>query len=97
DPGPTASPFQSERAALRFVTSQRSEKRFRPPVAEIDAMAKATQKIALSASRDIPFNKLVLSQSNVRRVKAGVSIEELAEDLARRTLMQRLTVSACLE
>ncbi len=41
-------------------------------------MAKAVQKITLSASRDIPFNKLALSQVNVRRVKAGVSIEELA-------------------
>ena len=48
-------------------------------------MAIAVQKITLSASRDIPFNKLVLSQANVRRVKAGVSIEELAEDIARRT------------
>jgi hypothetical protein len=37
-----------------------------------------------AASRDIPFNRLVLSQSNVRRVKAGLSIEELAEDIARR-------------
>ena len=46
-------------------------------------MATAVQKITLSSSRDIPFNKLVLSQSNVRRVKAGVSIEELAEDIAR--------------
>jgi ParB family chromosome partitioning protein len=36
-------------------------------------MATAVRKITLSASRDIPFNKLVLSQSNVRRVKAGVS------------------------
>ena len=52
----------------------------------------AVQKIALSSSRDIPFNKLVLSQSNVRRIKAGVSIEELAEDIARRTLLQSLTV-----
>ncbi len=34
------------------------------------------QKITLSASRDIPFNKLMLSQSNVRHVKAGVSIVE---------------------
>jgi hypothetical protein len=42
-------------------------------------MAKTVQKITLSLSRDIPFNKLVLSQSNVRRVKAGVSIEDLAE------------------
>ena len=50
------------------------------------------QKIILSSSRDIPFNKLLLSQSNVRRIKAGVSIEELAEDIARRTLLQSLTV-----
>ena len=55
-------------------------------------MATAIQKITLSSSRDIPFNKLVLSQSNVRRVKAGVSIEELAEDIARRTLLQGLNV-----
>jgi ParB family chromosome partitioning protein len=55
-------------------------------------MAKALPKIALSVSRDIPFNKLVLSQSNVRRIKAGVAIEELAEDIARRTMLQSLTV-----
>ncbi|WP_163268328.1 ParB/RepB/Spo0J family partition protein [Chelativorans alearense] len=55
-------------------------------------MATASHKITLSASRDIPFNKLVLSQSNVRRVKAGVSIEELAEDIARRGLLQSLNV-----
>ena len=57
-------------------------------------MATAVQKITLSASRDIPFNKLVLSQANVRRVKAGISIEELAEDIARRTLLQSLCVRA---
>ena len=50
------------------------------------------QKIVLSSSRDIPFNKLLLSQSNVRRIKAGVSIEELAEDIGRRTLLQSITV-----
>ena len=55
-------------------------------------MATATQKITLSSSRDIPFNKLVLSQSNVRRVKAGVSVEELAESIARRGLIQSLHV-----
>lgn len=55
-------------------------------------MATAVKKITLSSSRDIPFNKLVLSQSNVRRIKAGVSIEELAEDIARRTLLQSITV-----
>ena len=58
-------------------------------------MATAVRKITLSPSRDIPFNKLVLSQSNVRRVKAGVSIEELAEDIARRTLLPRAPRPAC--
>ena len=55
-------------------------------------MATAVQKVTLSSSRDIPFNKLVLSQSNVRRVKAGVSVEELAESIARRGLIQSLHV-----
>ncbi len=55
-------------------------------------MATAAKKITLSSSRDIPFNKLVLSQANVRRVKAGVSIEELADDIARRGLLQGLSV-----
>jgi ParB family transcriptional regulator, chromosome partitioning protein len=59
-------------------------------------MAKPKQKIALSQSRDIPFNRLVLSQSNVRHVKAGVSIDELAQDIARRTLLQSLTVRPIL-
>jgi ParB family chromosome partitioning protein len=49
-------------------------------------------KIVLSGSRDIPFNQLVLSQANVRRVKAGVSIDALAVDIARRGLLQSLTV-----
>ncbi len=60
-------------------------------------MATAVQKITLSSSRDIPFNKLVLSQSNVRRVKAGVSIEELSEDIARRGLLQGLNVRPVLD
>src|SRR5882672_943511 len=60
-------------------------------------MATSIPKITLSASRDIPFNKLVLSQANVRRVKAGVSIEELAEDIAGRTLLQSLSVRAVLD
>ena len=59
-------------------------------------MARAKQKIILSPSRDIEFDRLVLSQSNVRRVKAGVSIGELAEDIARRTLLQGLNVRPVL-
>ncbi|MET3927501.1 ParB/RepB/Spo0J family partition protein [Devosia sp. 2618] len=54
--------------------------------------AKKQPAIALSASRDIALNKLVLSQANVRKNKAGVSIEELAEDIARRGLLQGLNV-----
>ena len=60
-------------------------------------MATAVQKITLSSSRDIPFNKLVLSQANVRRVKAGVSLEELAESIARRGLIQSLHVRPVLD
>ena len=60
-------------------------------------MAKSPPKITLSVSRDIPFDKLVLSQSNVRRVKAGVAIQELVEDIARRTLLQSLTVRPVLD
>jgi ParB family chromosome partitioning protein len=60
-------------------------------------MAKISQKITLSASRDIPFNKLSLSQSNVRRLKAGISIEDLAEDIARRGLLQSLNVRPVLD
>ena len=55
------------------------------------------QKITLSPSRDIPFNKLLLSQANVRRVKAGVSIEELADDIARRSMLHGLSVRAVVD
>jgi ParB family chromosome partitioning protein len=60
-------------------------------------MATTVQKITLSPSRDIPFNKLLLSQSNVRRVKAGVSVDELADDIARRGLLQGLSVRAVVD
>ena len=60
-------------------------------------MAQSVQKITLSASRDIPFNKLLLSGCNVRRIKAGVSIQELADDIARRTLLQSITVRPVLD
>ena len=39
----------------------------------------------------------MLSQSNVRRVKAGVSIEQLAESIAHRTLLQSLSVRAVVD
>ena len=60
-------------------------------------MTKPQPKIVLSRSQDIPFNKLILSQANVRRVKAGVSVEDLAEDIARRGLLQGLSVRPVLD
>lgn len=59
-------------------------------------MAKSPKKLSLSPSRDIPFDLLELSQSNVRRIKAGVSIGELADDIVRRTLLQSLNVRPIL-
>ena len=60
-------------------------------------MAQAAQNIALPPSRDIPIDKLVLSQSNVRRIKAGVTVEGSAEDIARRGLLQVFKVRPILD
>lgn len=60
-------------------------------------MAKAQPKLTLSPARMIPFDKLMLSQANVRRVKKGVSIEDLANDIDRRTLLQGLSVRPILD
>ncbi|WP_066918818.1 ParB/RepB/Spo0J family partition protein [Methylobacterium sp. CCH5-D2] len=60
-------------------------------------MATTPQKITLAPARPIPFNKLVLSQANVRQVKAGESIEELAASIARRGLIQSLHVRPVLD
>ena len=56
------------------------------------AKPKAPAKIALSQSANIPFDKLRLADSNVRRIKQGVSIESLADDIAHRTLLQSINV-----
>ena len=55
-------------------------------------MAKAIEKFTLGEARNIPLDKLVLSQQNVRKIKAGVSIEDLAEDIAHRGLLTSLNV-----
>jgi ParB family chromosome partitioning protein len=60
-------------------------------------MAKALPKISLNESRDIPFNKLILSQSNVRRIKFGVTIADLADDIERRGLITGLNVRPHLD
>lgn len=43
-----------------------------------------------------PFQQPGLSQSNVRRVKAGISVDELARSIARRGLIQSLHVRAVI-
>lgn len=55
-------------------------------------MAKAAPKLTLNPSENIPLDKLVLSQKNVRRKKNGVTIEQLAEDIGRHRLIQSLNV-----
>ena len=87
---------ESERTAGLPVTGRRSRESLSAARRGESDMA-SVQKIKLSPSRDIPFNKLVLSQSNVRRVKAGVSIEQLAESIAQRTLLQSLSVRAIID
>ena len=88
---------QSERAEGVFVTGLKAGREASGwPVRRPD-MAAANPKIVLSRSQDIPFNKLVLSQANVRRVKAGISIEELAEDIAHRGLLHGLSVRPVLD
>ncbi|RWE28738.1 ParB/RepB/Spo0J family partition protein, partial [Mesorhizobium sp.] len=59
-------------------------------------MAKAIQKITLDRSEDIPFDKLELSQKNVRNIKSGVSLEDLANDIALRGLLMSLNVRPIL-
>lgn len=88
---------ERKRAARGATTGWRSGERLSAARRGEVKMTKAVQKITLSPSRDIPFNKLVLSQSNVRRVKAGVSIEQLAESIAQRTLLQSLNVRAVVD
>lgn len=46
-------------------------------------MVQTARKIALSSSRDIPYEKQVLRQSNARRIRTGVSVEKLAKDTQR--------------
>lgn len=60
-------------------------------------MATAAKKITLSRSRDIPFNQLVRSESNVRRIKSPAFVAEMAEDIAYRGLLQSLNVRPVLD
>lgn len=48
--------------------------------------------VTLLAPTQIPLDKLALSKANVRNVKAGISIDALAQSIARRGLLQSLSV-----
>lgn len=54
-------------------------------------------KVALVGARDIALDRLVASDANVRRIKAGISVEDLAEDIARRGLLQSLSVRPVID
>ncbi len=54
-------------------------------------------KITFVPAQSLPLDKLMASSANVRRIKAGVSIAELAEDIGRRGLLQSLNVRAVLD
>jgi ParB family chromosome partitioning protein len=60
-------------------------------------MARTQPKITLSPSKDLPFDRLRLSQSNVRRIWLAEAIAELAEDVARVGLLQSLNVRPLLD
>ena len=57
----------------------------------------AKSKLTLTAPTTIPLDKLVLSDANVRRLNAAISIEALAESIARRGLLQSLSVRPVLD
>ena len=54
-------------------------------------------KITFGPAQMLPLDKLVPSAANVRRVRAGVSLAELAEDIGRRGLLQSLSVRPVLD
>ena len=59
--------------------------------------AAPSPKIALAAPETIPLDKLSVHEANVRQIKSGVSIESLAADIARRGLLQSLSVRPILD
>ena len=53
-------------------------------------MAKAQKKLVLAQPRVIPLDKLEPSKANVRRIKKGLTIEALADDIDHRGLLENL-------
>lgn len=59
--------------------------------------SRAFTPVELNQPVSIPLEKLILSDQNVRQTKSGDSIEALAESIARRSLLQSLSVRAILD
>jgi hypothetical protein len=59
-------------------------------------MTRTIQRISLSLACDISFSEPALNRSTINRVTADVSIEQLAEITARRTLLQSFNVRAAV-
>lgn len=57
-----------------------------------DLFAKTVQRIALHTSRHTPFDKLMFSQSNARRIKAGVYVDDPAEAVDHRGQLQNFSI-----
>lgn len=55
------------------------------------------QKITLDQPQAIPLDRLRLSGANVRRIKPGQSVAELADSIARRGLLHNLNVRPILD
>lgn len=55
------------------------------------------QKITLDQPQAIPLDRLRLSDANVRRIKPGQSVAELADSIARRGLLHNLNVRPILD
>ena len=83
---------------LRGKGGARAEERVFRPAQNIPLGANplVSTKIALTAPQTIPLDKLIIHDGNVRQIEAGVSIENLAADIARRGLLQSLSARPIL-
>ena len=88
---------ESERSAGLSVTGWRSRESLSAARRGESDMAKPFRKSNSVPPAIFPSTSWCSSQSNVRRVKAGVSIEQLAESIAQRTLLQSLSVRAVVD
>ena len=59
--------------------------------------AAPSSKIVLATPETIPLDKLSVHEANVRQIKSGIPIDSLAADIARRGLLQSLSVRPILD